>query len=908
MPLFTRLVCLLVCIVAGNFTHAQKISLHVSVKDSAQKHPLSNATVVLLGEKDSSLVDFGITDSLGHFFFKNVKITKPTVVLATSLGYSAVKLPLPANKNGGNKATIDSLEILLPPDYHLLETVAVTARMSPIKMNGDTLEFNANYFKTRPNAMVEELLRKLPGVEVRQNGEVYVNGQRVSKILVDGKEFFSSDPLVLLRNLPAEIIEKIQVANEKNTVAKETRQQKDIPKTINLKLKKEIKGGIFGKFFGGYGTDGRYEAGGIVNMFKDTLQMSLIGSSNNQGREGFSMDDLYNMGGFGRSRGVGQSNAYDVMSYGSYGIQKQHLGGANINYDFGKKLQINGQYFYKQIGRQSAGDSHSEQFIADSSLLSDGTHSGFNKDNTHMASVGVRWKQDSTGFLTASVRANFASSESNSVSAGKTYSQKVPLLTESQSSYGGNGHTNDIGINADYQKTFPKRKIDIQSRVSFSKNSNRSVASSAVYYLQALNGFRPDSTIQTQDRILPKQEAAAAITVRKNWKDNHSAEFTSEYTNTHEDQTGGTFRYSPLSGEKEFVPSMSVNLYQKRNLFNNSASYRYNYKSFSVSAGVSFKNLLMENDYDVDSLPDLKRSFGLVSPVISINIKGVSLSFNQNLREPFAHALRPITDNTNPLYISTGNPNLKPATVSTVGLQYFNYFSKSQISFNINGRLGKTKNSVAGQRVVFADGKSVSSFVNVDRSYNHQVNMGLGKSYHKNNWDYYIGLSGAFNYNQEPLLLNGNSFANNSQYIYASVNGSISWKNILRWNPGYNFNTNSTKSQDTLSPSNRTKQHTVTNLVHWQILKRLSVDANINYNLNPGAAPGYKKQWLFCDMALAWAMFKKEQMQIRLSGFDLLNQNEGIYRYTYGNYITDERTLVQKRYFMLTLIYSLKKI
>ncbi len=884
------------------------MNIIVVVKDSATKQPLSKATAVIISKRDSVLVDFGITDSLGKYHFKNVNSEKAGFVVASVTGYLDKKIPLAMPVKTGNTKLADiTIDVMLSPNFVVLDDVVVMGKVSPIKMNKDTLEFDADFFKSHPNAVLEDLLRKLPGVEVREGNEVYVNGQRVSKIMVDGKEFFSSDPVIILKNLPAEIIAKVQVVDEKNTIAKETREQKDIPKIINIKLKKEVKSGMFGKFFAGHGTDGRYEAGGILNVFRDTLQLSFIGSSNNQGRGGFSMQDLNDLGGFGRSGDVGGQSARGLANRNSQGIETKNLAGVNINYNIGKDVQLNGQYFYNHTDRRTGYETETQQFLGDSVLLTNMRSTGMYGDDSHKMSAGLKWKQDSTGYLTVHINSDFSSNTQQGESDSKRFSANAPLLSGSSGNNSNKGNRSNIYSDISYSKTFVPLRLDWSLNGGFSNSESDQVSATDNRYIRIITNFLPDSLRQLRKYHTPVRRFNISNNFSKNWKDKNSISWRAEYTNSKDVTGGNTYQYSKLTGKDELMPGLSVQLMQHKQRLNNQVTYRYSDKKITIQTGISMRNLAIENSYNYDTIPVINRKYNLVTPVIEINFKGISFNYSRSLQEPYAGSLRPVTDSSNPFYITSGNPNLKPAKSSDYSLGYYKYFDRSKLNFNIWSNINTVKDAIGNSRQVFPDGKTVEGYINLKRVTNYNLSLNVNKSYNKNNWNYNTSFNAGLYNSASPLMLNGKIINTVTTTIYPSMSASVGYKNKFRLQAGYRVNFNQSKSDDSTLRTANTSQHTVYSTLHVQIFRRLSWDANINYNINPGTPAGYKRQWLFCDMALTCSFLKKDRAQVKLSGFDIFNQNEGIYRYAYQNYLTDNKSLVQKQYFMLTLLYTVRK-
>src|SRR6185436_13026461 len=295
-------------------------------------------------------------------------------------------------------------------DSKTLDEVLVIAERPPVVIKKDTIEFNASAFKTLPTALVEDLLKKLPGVEVDQDGNIRVNGRVVNRILVDGKDFFGGDPKIATRNLPAHLIDKVQVVDAKEQLVRNPDIDKqDLGQVINLKLKKSIKKGWFGKVYagGGQGASTHYETGGIINSFRDTLQVSALAYTNNLNKAGFGFSDLDKLGGFGRSgtNSMGMWSdggiAINGISFGAtgQGIQKSTGAGINISHDPNKKLRLNFQYFFGQINSDYESVNNTQQFFNDTTITTRNNTKQLGEDFNHRFGVNLTWRPDSVSFL-----------------------------------------------------------------------------------------------------------------------------------------------------------------------------------------------------------------------------------------------------------------------------------------------------------------------------------------------------------------------------------------------------------------------------------------------------------------------------------------------------------------------------
>lgn len=277
-----------------SFSQSRKGEVKGKLLDTTTKEALPYATIAVYTASDTAMVTFRMSDEKGSFRVAGLPLNQQLRVIATMMGFAVYRKEFTLTSA---QSETDFGEISMEPSASLLSEVLITAEMPPVLVRNDTLEFNASSFKTLPTSLVEDLLKKLPGVSVNTAGDITVNGKPVNKILVDGKEFFGSDPKVASRNLPADVIEKVQVMNDPEALLRDPDMPEiDIPQVINLKFKKGIKKGMFGKLYAGAGTQDRYEGGGILNMFRDTTQVSILGYSNNLNRPGFGFEDISRIG------------------------------------------------------------------------------------------------------------------------------------------------------------------------------------------------------------------------------------------------------------------------------------------------------------------------------------------------------------------------------------------------------------------------------------------------------------------------------------------------------------------------------------------------------------------------------------------------------------------------------------
>ncbi|MBK6633101.1 MAG: TonB-dependent receptor [Chitinophagaceae bacterium] len=326
--------------------YSQDISLKGKVTDKDDKSPIVGATVKLVSLRDSTQIKLVITDKAGNFSFNNLNASGYRVYISFT-GYEKVEQRI--NLQASNKEPIPFAIGKVATD---LGDVTVVAKAAPARQKGDTTEFSASQFKVNPDATAEDMIKKLPGITVARDGTVTAMGEQIRKVTVDGKDFFGDDATAALKNLPATVIDKIQVFDRLSDEAQLTGfDDGNSVKTVNIVTKSGIKNGQFGRIYAGYGTDNRYTAGGNVSFFKGDRRISLVGNFNNINQQNFASQDLLGVtssGGGGRGGGGrgGFGGGGDFNVGQSSGISKTNAFGINFSNVYQKKLTLTGSYFF----------------------------------------------------------------------------------------------------------------------------------------------------------------------------------------------------------------------------------------------------------------------------------------------------------------------------------------------------------------------------------------------------------------------------------------------------------------------------------------------------------------------------------------------------------------------------------
>jgi hypothetical protein len=923
-PLFT-LVFLLACTSA----FAQKLTgrgtVRGAVVDSASGKPLREASVSLLAARDSAYVTFGITDGDGRFLLRNLPNGRYRL-LVTFVGFQNASRSVVITPD---EPTADLGTLALHPQATLLNEVVVKQESAPIAVKGDTIVFNANSFKTQPNAVVEDLLKKLPGVEVARDGTVKAQGQNVSRVLVDGKPFFGDDPKMATRNLPADLIDKVQVYDQQSDQAAFSGiDDGNREKTINLTIKRDRKKGYFGQNSLGAGTDGRYQGRLGLNRFNNGRQISLLGMGNNLNQQGFTMQDGANFGGGGPGPGgggFGGGGGQMVMAgpgggRGGQGgnpnqqpsnITESLAGGLNYRDALGKRAEIAGSYFANRNVVTTEQQSRRENILPGQSFVNDQDLFSRNLTTNHRVNVRLDVKLDSLTSLRFVPTLSWLGNGLSSLTDQQISSQNRPL-SRNQTDYG----TDGTGFNG-FGNLLLMRKFRREGRTLSLNYNGLRFGQNTTGLNRATNEFfapqtgSPARTDRLNQRFLQDAHAAnntLTLSFVEPLSLSRKVEFRYGYLangNRSERETAdfneATGRYdrfnAPLSNRfrSDFDAHRAGLTVQTRRL-------RYTY-------GLGFdlqQATLRADNRSVDTT--LRRSFTNLLPVASFSYNWVRnrtlrLNYRTRINPPSGTQLQPVPDNSNPLNVRLGNPALKPEFYHTL-LATFNQFS--------------------------VGGRSVFAFLNLNAVERRIVNAtafsptGAQTTQPVNTDGYWAG-NGFFSYGNrlKALKLNANlttnaDFSRGVSFVNGRENVSKNWglgqgasvNSVFNGKFEFSLAANVTfqLARFSLQPEQNTEffTKTLTGDLFWQLPGRFVLTSEVYAVSNSGRSAGFNQRFALWNLALA-RQFWDKRGELRLQAYDVLNQNRSLVRNVTETYVEDVRSRVLQRYFLLSFHYNLRK-
>ncbi len=882
-----------------------------SLRDSSGKKPIAYATVTVFTAADTSIVTYRLSDEGGKFSVPGLPLNVSLRAVITATGFEVWRKEFtltpdtPQLDIGQQKMMIAITE---------MDEVLVVSERPPVVVRRDTIEFNASAFKTLPTALVEDLLKKFPGVEVDREGNITVNGRKVNRMLVDGKEFFGNDPKVASRNLPANLIDKVQVTDDKEELQRNPDLAAgDIGQVINLKLKKSIKQGWFGKLYAGGGTNSRYETGGIVNLFRDTLQISLLGYSNNLTRSGFGIQDIMNIGGFGRS----SINSMMVSSTGGFalngisfgglgqGIQRSSGGGLNVNHVLNKNTTLSVQYFYGATRTETGQRGRIQQFFNDTTLLQNSTATGLSNDFSHRISAYLKSNLDSLSTL--QYRPSFVLSKVNGSNTAITKSDNNydGALNESNNAENFKNRGFSMTHDLSYNRNFTKKGRTLFASLLFSINT-----ADRDQYNEAANIFyKTGSTTALQQlRNQDQQNWNGRLNAVYNepLSDKWSLRFTQALEMFGNEEAITTLDYDPLSGEF-VIPNETFTNGLTRDGFRSSTftGFNYRYKKITITPGVTFRALSINNHFQKD--PSLKQSFFFALPALTLRLDKWNLSYSVSANEPAVADLQPTVNNTNPLFIQTGNSSLNPTLSHNIGVNAFANNIKKSLTYNfyINGTI--SKDAVVRERIINEDGVQLTRPVNVNGVWQVSMSNGIRKQYKfSQKWKASIGANLYGAYNRSLVLLNTNKSNTHNFTINPSLNWSFNWDDKVELIQRYGPSWSKSSYDDPVYRGLEFWRHGASTELIVRLPKRIVWESSLDYNYNPQVVAGMQKSVFLWNAAVNLLFFKQDKGQLKLSVYDLLNQNRSVYRTINENYIRDTESLLLRRYYLLTFTYNIR--
>lgn len=916
------------------------------IQDKADRTALPAATVKLTSKKDTTIKYSIVTNGKGAFEFNN--IPKDSFILSvSSIGYDLLKRDLLVGDSAQDLGLI-----LIAKKAKELETVTIVATAPPVKQKVDTLEYAASQFKVNPDANAEDMIKKMPGVTVDKAGTVTAQGDQVRKVTIDGREFFGDDATAALRNLPAEIIDKIQVFDRLSDQAQFTGfDDGNSTKAINVVTKASMRNGQFGRIYAGYGTDDRYSAGGNVSFFKNARRISIVGQANNINQQNFASQDLLGVtssgggrGGFGGgggnfggggNRGGGGGNRGGGSGGGNFGggfggggsnflvgqqsgINKTNAIGINFSDAWGKKLELSGSYFFNNSNTLNDQTSRT-QLLQQKQITNDGSLSNSENYNNRV-NLRMQFNFDSSNMLIIQPSVNFQKNNTFSSSNTQTVTTAGDSVNTGNTNNTSNRNGYNISNNILYNHSFAKRgrTVSVNLNTTFNKNDGDAYAISNYRFFQ--NGIGTDSA-------------------QNQFSDNNSNGYTLRanlsYTEPIGKQGQLQFNYSPSyqSSKATQLTYLFDNLGGKYSIFDTSVSNKFDNTVTTQSGGVSYRvgnrdrmfnvgvnlqNARLESQRTFPNNTKVDQSFTNILPNLMLRRKlssksSINIFYRASTNAPTVTQLQDVVNNSNALQLSVGNPELKQQYSHFVSGRYtFTNLTKGQSLF-ANIFLQATQDYISNATYVALKDSSVNGVdlkagsrlskpINLDgyKSLRSFLTYSMPIKFIKSN----VSLNAGFSYSKLPGF-NNYVITNTDNYTYNA--GLVVASNIneyVDFNLSYSANFTDTRSTST-APTSYVNQAAG---IQFNLLSKSGwfLQNDLTNQTYSGLSAGFNQSFWLWNVSAGKKFLKNQAGELKLSVFDLLKQNQSLVRNITETYIEDSQSRVLQQYFMLTFTYKLK--
>lgn len=893
---------------------AQKFSMRGQVVDSASVS-LPSATVMLLAANDSSLVNYAVSDAKGFFELKNISggryFLKISFVGYSTLTKEIISLP--------NLAVMELGMLKMLPQSKELAEVTVKGEKAPVTVKRDTIEFNAGSFKTKANATVEDLIKKMPGIQVESDGTIKAQGETVQRVMVDGKEFFGRDPKLATRNLPADAINKVQVFDKKSDQAVFTGvDDGQREKAINLELKEEKRNGMFGNMMGGVGSNDRFQAKANLNRFTKKRQLSFLGMGNNVNEQGFSIDDYMNFSGGSQQMLAGgavrlefnSDNQNGVpMNFGGRqnGIMTNYAAGVNLNEELSKKAKINGSYFYNQLDQNILKNTNRINYLPDNSSYN------FNQDSrqhgtseSHRGNFTLDQKIDSMNSLKWNV------SGSNTFNTQRVSSQSKTITSDNQLQNAGDRNSysegNTLGINSSllFRHRFGKKGRNFSANLTAALNNSNNDGS-----LQANNEFyqtnETQAILQTNHQKTDNQTYGATVTYTEPIGKRKYLEASYSYRTNQNEVNRSVFDEG--GGQPKF-DSLYSNHYKSNYVYNRPGlSFRITRKKFNLSTGVSWQRTDLRGRLLLKPI-EINRQFQNFLPAVHFNydfsnFRHLRFDYETSMQEPTIQQLQPVIDNSDPLNLTTGNPNLQPAYMHRFNFHFTIFDPAKFINFFSMITASVTNNAFANSQTV--DDK----LVRTTKPVNVRDNLLLNGNF---NFGFPIKpLNGRFSIGPTVNLSRGINLLNNveNQVHQQSLGGSIRYDytlketlfiglsaQISRQKTEYDFNKNLNQVYN---------NNTYSAEANLTFLKNYQFNSSLDYYSYRSETTSFSKSFPIWNISFSRFVLKNKVGELKFSVMNVLDQSLSVNQSASTNYLQQETTNNLGRYLMLSFTYSLNK-
>jgi len=859
---------------------------------------------------------------------------------ATAVGRKAV----------ATKVQVDSDDVRLGPLVMVEQPIAfgevlVHGQIAPAIQHGDTTEFNAAAAKVNRDATAEDLLTKLPGITVN-NGTISSGGETIQRVLVDGKPFFGDDPTLAVRNLPAEVIDKIQVFDQMSEQAQFTGfDDGQSIKSLNIVTRRDRGDLHFGKAAAGYGDDSRYEAGGDVNLFDGDRRITALGLSNNVNEQNFSTQDILGVtspgnqlrtpgsgpnrrgngsrrGGnpFGRSGGAGGANPSLVGQ--QQGINTTSMIGLNAMDSLQSNLFAQGSYSFNRVDNENQQIDHRQYLLGgDSTSLYDQTSDPASRNFNHRINARLDYAADPSNIITVLPVLYFQSNRADNLLGATTMLGSSGIQSQSVTDALNSGYT--LSGHTIYRHRFdlPGRTISID----LGAGASRKTTDGTIFSWDHFTGPdpNPDDTVAQQSQYLSiiKTLSGSLVYTEPAGVDGlFQLLYTPSFTRTRADKN--TYDFDSLTNGYTAFDSPLSNAYTNDYLTQNAGfGYRRRSATMNFMATISYQIASLRGDDPSVQGGILSRNFSTVMPSALLlytmpDRRSLRIYYRTFTRAPSVTQLQEVIDNSNPLLLSAGNPALNQSYSHTLLARYsltapqrsqsmFLLFSGTYTeNYVATAVVAPLRDSTLSNGMLLARGSQLTYPVNLNGYWNARTFLTYGLPF--NLISSALNLNSGISYVRTPGQING---ARNTVATTALTGGVVIGSNISEdfdFTISYSGNYNISRSSLQPDTNGNYYSHTLAVKWVWTFWKEIVLRNDLSNAYTSGLSQGFNQNIILWNVSIAKKFFADDRGELKAGVSDILGQNKNVNRSITSSYIDDTQNEVLTRYFMVTFTYTVR--
>ncbi|MBR9859300.1 hypothetical protein GYB22_00820 [bacterium] len=886
----------------------ERIKVDAVVYSLEPEKPLAYATVSVLLQEDSTHIAYGLTDKAGLVTFDGLKTGQAYNFLVFYLGYEVGRVPLFAEKD----TILDT--IWLASTTKTIEELVVTAERPPLMIRNDTMEFNASAFKTLPDALVEDLLNKLPGVDKDENGDLMVNGKKVTKLLVDGKQFFGSDPAIALKNLPADAIDKVQITSDKEYASQENATgEEDETVVINLTIKKGMKKGYFGKIYAGGGMTsnerGLYETGGIINMFRDTFQVSVLGFGNNTNKQAFNYQELNSLGGFDRAginrwSSSSQGTQIGNVSVGgaTQGFNNAAGGGININHNL-ERSYLNFQYFYGGNKGNVNTTSTTVQSFTDSVLTRRTITEERNSQASH--NISAEWEFDKDTLTQIELRASHRiwNTGNNNLDDGSAETQNY-VLYESLNASDREYSSQNSEFSGSINKLSRDKKFNHYLNFSLQRDITENQSINEVY-LNFLQDPGLGDSFQRQLRLVDNYEDGAYLYGRTAYDITDSLILSLSYRGNYSRLENVNRTLGGALNNEVFDSNLSNRVNSQSLEQQVELSLTFVFPKVRVTPEITLLKYDQENTYGFNNVTSEIHDIKFL-PGVNVRAGDWHFNYRMDYDAPDVRQLNPLLDNSNLTYNRIGNPDLQAELSHRISIYTSKYDPKTMIYKYVWFFFREYATAITQSQQFLESGTILESPLNVNTKREGRMWSTLKKTWSFENKNK-LALSGGLgaNYSKGPTFLNSQAF--DFEIISARPNVSVNFflGTLFEISELFSYNYRNTSQPGSIDLISTGYTQSTAFVLRWpkRVIWRASFDFNLT-QFNNANIPENRYSLLNAD--IFYNVDEKGKWQLNLKAYDILGQNQSIQTWSDNNYLFFRQSTVLQQYLLLSVIYNIK--